>query len=149
MKQKILLIGLALSAFLFLSPPSFSQTPGLPDTTQIAPIVKVDPVQPPTLKHDSVVLSTIDSVVATIPIQQIIAPSTVTIFGIKMPLWLGIAIIALMLILPGVQLILKKIPSAAPIEGVIGAILNFFTIFQKNIVITPTPPNSTAAKTGP
>lgn len=124
------------ASVLFYSPPIYAQ-----DSPVTAPIVKVDPVQPPTLKHDSVVLSTIDSVVATLPIQQIIAPSTVTIFGIKMPLWLGIAIIALMVVLPAVQLVLKKIPSAAPIEGVIGAILNIFTIFQKNITITPIPPD--------
>lgn len=138
LKTFIGLIAIIIAISLFESPPIYAQQDS---TTVIAPIVKADPVQPPVLKHDSVVLSTIDSVVATIPIQQIIAPSTVTIFGIKMPLWLGIAVIALMIVLPGVQLILKKIPSAAPIEGFVGAILNFFTAFQKNIVITPIPPD--------
>lgn len=138
LKKFIAMAAMLFASVMFYSPPIHAQDTTAPPTVS-APVV----TPPSQLGKDTVILKTIDSVLTTIPISQITAPSTVTIFGIKMPMWAGIAIIALMIVLPAVQLVLKKIPSAAPIEGAIGAILNIFTIFQKNITVAPIPPDKT------
>lgn len=87
--------------------------------------------------HDSVVLSTPDSGKVTIPTTAITAPADYTIFGIKLPSWANLIItvlLAIMALLPGIQLVLKKIPGAEPIDGVLGKILDALTWFQKNIL---------------
>lgn len=104
----------------FASPPTYSQNPD--STLQ---------------KHDSVVLQTPDSGKVTIPTTTITAPSDVTIFGIKLPSWGSMVItilLAIMAILPALQIVLKKIPGAEPFSGVLGKILNALTWFQKNVL---------------
>lgn len=91
-------------------------------------------------KKDSVVLKNADSTTTTVSSNQITAPSDITIFGIKLPAWVGMIALSLLVLLPAIQLILKNIPGAAPISGVLGAILNILTFWQKN--------NSPPAKSG-
>lgn len=83
-------------------------------------------------KKDSVVLKNADSTTTTVPVSTITAPSSLTIFGVKLPAWVGMIALSLLVLLPAIQLILKNIPGAAPISGVLGAILNVLTFWQKN-----------------
>jgi hypothetical protein len=60
------------------------------------------------------------------------------ISSINFPTWVPITIVSIIALLSAVQYILKKIPTpeSVKIQGVIGAMLDLFTFFQKDIIHT-------------
>jgi hypothetical protein len=123
----------ALMAVMFLStsPPMYAQKPDSPT------VVKTDNPDSALKSKDSVILKTSDSTVLTVPTSTITAPDEYTIFGMKLPTWANwivTMLLALIVVLPGIQYVLKRIPGAAPIDNWLGKVLNVLTWFQDNIV---------------
>lgn len=60
---------------------------------------------------------------------------TLKVVGFAIPGWLQNIFIAVLTILPAIQLILKRIPtdSSVKITGIVGKILDAFTFFQSDI----------------
>lgn len=94
---------------------------------------------------DSVVVKTSDSTAVKVPSKTITSPSSISIGGLSLPAWVWSFITALLTILPGIQLVLKRSPGALPIAGVVGKVLNFFTWFQDNIIEVPPPQTKSAS----
>lgn len=110
---------MAFTALVFTCQPSYSQdTPGKkPDTM----VVKSD--------------TTVVAVSPKVDITNI--PTNTLIYGI-----LGIIAALTAVLAPALQLLLKKIPGASPLGGVIGKILNALTWFQANVHIPEKPPGT-------
>lgn len=138
-------IGFLLLALTF-SFGGYSQDSVAPPSTAT---VKVDTIKAADVtSSDSVTLKTTDSSkVVTVSANDITAPSDVTFLGFKIPAWVLNVIMALLTILPAVQVVLKRIPTEISIKigGIIGKILDILTWFQKDNV--PPPPNETVKKT--
>jgi hypothetical protein len=107
---------LATAALLFLG----SITATAQDTTSVTnPVIKVDSAKGQIIAVDS---------------TSITNPLPTTIFGVKVPGWAQTFLIALLTLLPAIQLVLKRIPTAYSVKigGVLGKVLDFLTFFQKD-----------------
>lgn len=128
------------------SPPVYAQdtatSGGSPVMGPVDTAVKVTTVVKEIQSTDSLTLKTSDSTAVKVPSSTITAPSSLTVGGVKLPAWLWSVITTFLTLLPGIQLILKRTPSAAPIAGIVGKVLNFLTWFQGNVKEVP-PPNTT------
>jgi hypothetical protein len=75
---------------------------------------------------------------------ETVAPKDTTVGPVKLRTWILNAIEALMLILPGVQLVLKRIPTptSIKIQGILGKVLDILTFFQpdKSTQVRPSAP---------
>lgn len=122
-------IGLLLAAFIFIgAPPIRAQTVTSAETNQV--------VADAPKATDSITLQLDDSTKqVTVPADQITAPSDLTIFGIKIPAWVGVLVSSLITLLPVIQLILKRIPTdvSVKIGGILGKFLDILTFFQKDV----------------
>lgn len=118
---------------MFFTEPIHSQAQGPPakDTAVVAPPPPAI-IIPPSTKGDSVVLKGTDSTNKVVSTNDITAPSTITVLGVKLPSWVVTLLTILLSVLPTVQTVLKMIPNATPIGGLIGKILNVLTFFIKN-----------------
>jgi hypothetical protein len=126
---KILLVGLLLAGLVSYQSPYDSAAPA-PRT--VAEIVDS------TMHTDSVIKVAVKTTAETI------APKDTTVGPVKLRTWILNAVETLLLILPGIQLILKRIPTAnsIKIQGWVGAVLDFLTFFQpdKSTQIKPSAP---------
>lgn len=57
-----------------------------------------------------------------------------TVFGIPIPAVIQTLVVAVLVILPSIQFVLKRIPTAGSvkIQGILGKVLDFLTFFQKD-----------------
>lgn len=117
--MRTLTILMAFTVLVFTCQPAFSQDTALkkPDTL----VVKSD--------------TTVVAVSPKVDITNI--PTNTIIYAI-----LGIVAALTAVIAPALQLLLKKIPGASPIGGIIGKILSALTWFQANVHIPEKPPDT-------
>lgn len=121
MKKAFLFVAITIALF---TVPTHAQMPdeALRDTaSQIIPGEDTTPAK--VVLHDTTVS----------PAPGPIIPAD-NIGGVPVPAWLQTIIIALGTILPAVQLVLKRIPTAQSVRitGVVGKILDVMTFFQKD-----------------
>lgn len=136
--SKVLVLAVLLCSTLFTPPVRGQDTVKTVIATPI--MVSQTPINPE--KQDSIVLKGADSTVQTIAKEDITAPKHSSWFGLKLPVWLGPLILSILSSLGAAQFNLKRTPGATPLGGVLGAVANVITIFQKNI-----PPDKPDSKT--
>lgn len=137
LKKLILLTVMSAALFLSTNTLSFAQTAAPPKDTVTTSSLKA---------NDSLVIKSTDTTKVTkISVQDLTAPSDVSIFGFKLPTWLLTLLTMLLSILPAIQLVLKRIPSdvSLKIGGILGKLLDILTFFQKDVLKTPVDPGST------
>lgn len=115
--MKKVLFSLFFAVALFSIPPAKAQTPP-----------QVDSLAAKAVAHDTVTAAAPGPIIPADNID-----------GIPIPAWLQTIVIALATLLPAVQLVLKRIPTAYSVKigGWVGKVLDALTFFQKDKSTAP------------